>query len=401
MALKVTKSKSLANPDPRRGMVSASAMQRVATCPGSHELTKKHVATFGPPPETKWASSGEAIHKAVENAVTYNFREVDPKKGLTKSEVALANEILSDVRKVVSSVASLAAFSGISVSDDTTNTTYTEVRLWSNTIHTPSGPQAYSGQFDIAIVNSKKNYAIVIDNKTGWNHVKPADSNLQLKTLAVLTAIRFRVTNVYVAVIQPTIAEPSVAYYSASDLSAAIGEINSYVYAANTPNADRRPSADGCRYCPARMSCPEIKEELVKLATGQVPTDVNGWAKALEMCEIAEMVIADLKTGAKKVLEESPDAIPGWKLAPGKARSSISDNAVAFDKMKDLISIDRFLGSCKASIASLAATIKDAGIAKTDAEAKKVVKNRLAPVLVVTIGEPSLVKTGHTATTEE
>jgi hypothetical protein len=52
----------------------------------------------------------------------------------------------------------------------------------------------------------------------------------------------------------------------------------------------------------------------------------------------------------KRVLEETPGAIPGWVLEPGDVRRSIEDPHALPKHMASLFSLQEFLGFCSPSV---------------------------------------------------
>lgn len=128
-----------------------------------------------------------------------------------------------------------------------------EKRLW---LHLGLDP-VLSGQPDVVYIADKS--ACVIDLKSGWNtHLTPSELNWQLRVLAVLVARNYEVYDVMVGFVKPKSRYQAidVTRYGPLELIEAEKQILSTLSASNKVSAHRSPGPQ-CRYCPAKMRCPE------------------------------------------------------------------------------------------------------------------------------------------------
>jgi hypothetical protein len=370
--------------DPRKGYPSASAMQQLALCPGSHALETSLDLPESPGP---YATMGTAIATYLE--AVRSKRVGVPILARAEHEIAQACMKGVDIAKE-----KIAAEVGDFFESKLTLWA-AEVRLWGLTSRTGRG---FSGRFDLAAFNKSADIAVIFDDKSGWGDVPPAATNLQLRTLAVLAWKTWLINNIYVVLNQPAKGEPSIAKYDKLALIAATAEIESYIDAAYTPGADRRPTPLGCKFCTAKSVCPQAMEVLTKMANGELSGD---WSTVLEQCEVAQLVIDDLRAKAKGVLANDPNAIPGWELKPGATRSTVTDSKAAFGYVSDIVSSDDFMGCCSVRIGDLAKVYQSKGSFKNLKAARSALQTRLDSVITRKQSEPSLQRIGADSNKEE
>jgi hypothetical protein len=352
-------------------------MQQLSLCPGSFALEKE---MGEPETDNQYAKWGSLIAAYIEAVRTKRHNK--PSMNLNLQEMAdaclaKANQAIEDIRGHIGAGAYNPADEFWSV----------EIRLWGNT----QLGHRYSGRFDLGVLNKTAGIGIIVDDKSGWGDIPPASENLQLRTLAVLAYKHWRVNNIFVVLNQPSKGKPSVAHYGLSELIAAEGEIESYVNAAYTPGADRRPSAKACKFCSAKIFCKEAMEVFTKTATGEIAGD---WALALDQLEVTELVAKDLKAKAKQALAANPKAIPGWHLKEGYERTSITDPKGAFGRLSDTITSEDFMSCCTVKIGELATAFqKRAGI-RNKKVARTGLEDRLSGLLDKKKSEPSLERVG-------
>ena len=311
--------------DEREGCPSASAMERLSLCPGSNRLIQQLGVVSKPTP---WSDEGNKIDRYIEDVISKR----PPRVTLTKESHDLAIKILGHIDQV-------EAYAKTMTTPDEVVTVASEVRLWAKTA---VGGYRFSGRADVAIRLNQR-WALIIDNKSGWYEVIEADGNLQLRTLAVAAFQAWSVPNVVVAIVQPNLGKPSMAYYDTHALLLASEEIGQIVQAAASPHAELHPSPRACRFCPARPSCPAIAQLMGDLSTNFIPRD---WSVALDQCEIVQMVVDDLRAQAKKLLLHDPQAIRGWHLSSNPSRANIKDAHAAAQALEGAISLPDFLSSC-------------------------------------------------------
>ena len=73
-------------------------------------------------------------------------------------------------------------------------------------------------------------------------------------------------------------------------------------------------------------------------------------AELLDAIKRAQALFKEIEGHYKRVLEETPGAIPGWMLAPGDVRRSIESPYELRERLADLFSIEEFLSFCSPSV---------------------------------------------------
>jgi hypothetical protein len=106
-------------------------------------------------------------------------------------------------------------------------------------------------------------FRLVIDRKFGYNVVERADLNLQLRVYAVITAGE---GDCYVAIVQPR-AQPderiTIAKYTPEDIGDSRKQIQAILEASEKPDAPLVAGEEQCRYCKAKIICPEFKSKMI------------------------------------------------------------------------------------------------------------------------------------------
>jgi hypothetical protein len=152
---------------------------------------------------------------------------------------------------------------------------------------------------------------------------------------------------------------------------------------------------DHCHFCPARLICGAAKEAaqgamLTKVT--QLPLGASA-AELLAQIKRAQALFKEIEAHYKRVLEETPGAIPGWMLQPGDVRRSIEDPVALYKRAVDLFSIEELLDCCSPSVPALErAWAKKNGVPA--AQAKAGFKQFLGPLLAEKRTAPSLRRAG-------
>jgi hypothetical protein len=73
-------------------------------------------------------------------------------------------------------------------------------------------------------------------------------------------------------------------------------------------------------------------------------------ARLLDDIKRAQALFKEVEAYYKRVLEETPGAIPGWALEPGDVRRSVQDPHALHKHMASLFSLQEFLGFCSPSV---------------------------------------------------
>lgn len=286
--------------DERRGMLSASAVESAALCPG------KPAAEKGLPDEQNPdAIAGTKMHTAF---------EVGDVSGLTdpqRKTVLLATDLLNDLRLVWSTRTTAQMFP-----EDEQKHHYRERRVW-------GFEDRLSGKFDGLVIEGDR--GLIYDLKTGYVEAMEAPRNFQLRALAVLAALEFKLAEVTVAIIQPNVyPQTSEAVYGEEELDRSRAEIEAIIARAENPAAKRTPGPIQCKFCRAKTTCPEALEMTQSIA--KITPDEITLAQLpdlLDACAVAEKMIAAIRKRARAEIDEVAGSIPGWRLKQGAMKEKV------------------------------------------------------------------------------
>lgn len=297
--------------DERRGRPSASTMARTAACPG----WLREAAKAPPAPETEEAKLGTKLHAYIAN---------EPCQPLTEEEHQLIRPMMRGLDHAYT-VAGIYGQPGVTIK---------ECRLW----HQASN---WSGKPDEVTVLPVDHVALVVDFKTGWGDVDEADSNMQLRALAVLVWMHYHCDEVYAAIVTPHSTQPGVARYDDDDLVTASEQIYDIVAKSDLPNAPL-VAGDHCQYCPAAlaMTCPVYVAQSTMAVDAVVPPAVTKKEVSdkvarlpkhdleflLARRNVMKWLLDSMDAEAKRRLESGDDNAPeGWMLKTTGSTSSITD----------------------------------------------------------------------------
>jgi len=341
--------------DPRRGLPSASQMERLALCPGSLALSRK----APPQPESEDAASGTRIHAAWAG-------EAAAEATLSGPEV----ETLDRLREL--EVRAIRTVFGARAADRVVR----EQRLWIRDFHR----DLLSGQPDVIV--SVGDDHLVLDGKTGRNETPIAAANLQLRALAELwdeETLR-GATSITVGILAPWQDQPiTLARYERAHLDAAREEVLRVLLAASREDAPRNPSEPACRYCQARAICPEAREAALTLPEPALAAAVERTqsgeltperfaellpAEMLASClvrgELFDRIHAAIRGEARRRLIAG-EPVPGWRLKEGQSRRSVTDVGAVFSRVNALgVSQADFLSAVKVTLGDLEEAIRKA-----------------------------------------
>lgn len=288
------------------------------------------------PPESADASEGTMLHKAVNGVCGPNdptltdeqFRAIEEVKRL---ELGLARQVFGDAQFAQE----------------------TEVELDCGGI---------TGHADLVCYN--KSLALVVDRKFGRDPVTSAESNWQLRAYAVGVANRYDCKRILAAIVQPRLsAEQRVTLveYGLGDIVQSIADVAAVLSACNDP-CEPTPSAEACRYCRARGTCPALHAAEASLVASEpahltLANAAEMWAKAALVQrkldaitdQIREMVMAEHSAGR---------TVPGLTVKDGAMVRQITNAQAAFDALS--LPPETFIKACKVSVADLEKLHKEA-----------------------------------------
>lgn len=371
--------------DEREGLPSASAMYRVVSCPGSVALVE---ACKPPELTTVVAKQGTQIHDALYTGDTYALDDESAEiaENLKESETGIVN----DWRKWL-------AFTCHHPST-AVEQWVREERIW---IRDKSLNPICSAKPDY--VTQIQSSALIIDFKTGFLPVTPAEKNWQLRTQAVAVHQEYGATHIRVAIASARLGKPHVDFvdYTLEDLKNAERDLLFQLWKAKQPDAPRH-AGDWCKYCPAKAYCREAaawsavdvvsptqtvttKEQISLAVESMTPEQlVHVWRKR----NIVEGVLDAIKARLKALPTEELETL-GLRLKEGKKMTSVELNPSGYNMLLGWIDETEILTSTKLSLDKVSSNMAARNkMSKKDARQK--VLEILQDFVTESRGEPTL-----------
>lgn len=321
----------------RMGLPSASAMDRLAHCPGSWRM-ERNMPQLGR--YAALADSGTRIHNWLSGATgeTLNAEEMRTAQSLKAGAEKLKAEWLE-------SVGNLSAHFDLP-----------EERRF---LHSGLRP-ALSGKWDVLTVAG--DHFLILDYKTGWQDLPPVRSNLQLRAYALLVWAEHReAKSISVAIVRPGDEENEKSHfftYTRADLEAAWFQLEGWLSAVFSP-AHAVVAGDHCQFCKAQHTCPVRIAALnaFKVDSGAVAAwaDLTPshradlfrvWRLAKKYGEaVEEKIREDLGNGV---------TIPGVHIGKGRTLRKIDDAQAAYARaIAAGMTHDQFMALVEVSFAKL------------------------------------------------
>jgi hypothetical protein len=197
-----------------------------------------------------------------------------------------------------------------------------EQRFWYHIGETPF----FSGKPDRVYVNSER--ILDVNFKTGRGDEEDAHLNLQLRTEVVLLKHCYpEVKEIAATIVQPLVTHtPEIAVYSEDELHQALVEILEIVD--QTAWEVERTAGPWCKFCPARAFCPEARAlatiDPLKVSVEALPSGAAA-SEMLEKVNVAYDILDALWEAFKAKVATEPEAVPGWRIGPGKKVRYVKD----------------------------------------------------------------------------
>lgn len=318
--------------DVRKGLPSASGLQRLVLCPGS--WLAERACPEGEQSEA--AAMGTRLHKHMEEGtMPEDAEEAEAVDWCRTLETDLAREYTGDALVL-----------------------FRERRLF-------DACKRLSGQADV--VWAYERTALVLDYKFGRGEVVSAEQNCQLYALALLVFDNFpEIETVYCGILQPFVCRklPKLARFTRADVKA----LRQWIYAkldeAAKPGARLCPGETQCKYCRAAASCPALGLQVQK-AAGMELTRWEAWAledrkRAWDAARLAKRYVDAIERKVRADLEAGVE-IPGLELGAGKASFTVADAGGAFTQLNALLDVtgEEFTKCCSVSISKLDKLVHD------------------------------------------
>jgi CRISPR/Cas system-associated exonuclease Cas4 (RecB family) len=229
----------------------------------------------------------------------------------------------------------------------------------------------------------------VLDHKYGSYRVEEPEQNMQLAIYALLVSRGDQtIEEVSCQIVSPYWDFKPVVY-GREELDRLYKSLLVVLASLDDPG-DPMPG-DHCHFCPARLVCSAAKDAATNATLAKVtrlPLG-EGAAELLVQIKRAQALFKEIEGYYRRVLEETPGAIPGWMLQPGDVRRLIEDTVALYKHVTDLFSIDELLSCCSPSVPALERMwAKKSGIPISGAKAgfkqflgSLLVERRTAPTL--------------------
>jgi len=328
--------------DPERlDLPSASSAHRRRRCVGSENLIR----------ELRWRG-----------LLKEKLSSEDAKSG-TLVHRAWAGETVQLSSQQTRTLAELRKLEALVVADWSGQEDFTligrEERLWLHDGITP----LLSGQYDAAYRTRDTYRVLILDAKTLYGEVQSAEYNDQLRELVALFCHNYpRIEHFRVAILCPNLAERcTIGDYDAWEAQLALRLTRLTLSDAQDPEAPRTPGAY-CDHCPAVLQCEEARQlvgttynlaKRIEQGEFALPLGTKGSA-ILESIITADKVLSALKLAYKRELEANSEALPGWRLKPGKQIRQINDVDSAMEvAVREGFSLKAFLECTELSIGKL------------------------------------------------
>lgn len=367
------------NPEPvtdeRAGLPSASRMERVIACPGS--IAAEQGLT--PLPEEDVTTEGTEIHTAMETGDA---------RGLEEN----AQQIAVRLERMVTE----ARTRWEAANETVVGLDEKEVRVW---IRGRQLEPVASAKLDRLYINVGATHALIIDYKTGYRAVTPAERNWQLLTQAVAVLDDYpSVEHFEVGYAQSRLSSKlDTAVYTADQIRHAKGIILGALWLSEQPGAHRN-AGTWCHYCQARGECPTAATYATVVLADPAMRDKLGMIDAIGNLTIAQQArVWRISKVAQRVfdaiedrLKNTPEAAlepNGIKLKPGATTRAISDYGAARAKLAGLLT-EPELNEC--SKFTLGSILKFAKQGRTAKAAETLVESTLGELIVTKENKPSL-----------
>lgn len=354
--------------DPRHGLPSASAFERLSACPPSHQMSLGMEDT-----ESAAAASGTRIHAVLAGEAEMSTLSADEEQTHDMCK-AQADELIA---QYISNPEVL---------------TLKEVRLgltqFGKVVVVKDGARIalrFTGQADVIIIDGT--FALILDYKTGRGTTADAGDNYQLMALAALVSMYRQIETAAVAIIQPWAGKPTVAHYDTEALMLAQNAVISTLSKAETSTSADAVAGDHCKWCKAKMHCPAFKDAALAVTDAINPDTISGtdeqvkaqiFTRMGDHSSMSNEMMIRIQEGGRKFMEWflvahdlelrkriAAGEIDGYSLREKKGRRSVSDVTTVFNRLSAHgVTGDAFAAECSIPIGSVKTLIKQGTGAK-------------------------------------
>lgn len=347
-------------PDERRGVPSASSMDRVMNCPASFDMERQITESE----ETEDAASGTRIH-----AVLALLASADT---LNAAEIETCDMCAEQAQQVT---AEWAGTDGFVVPDLVIREQRLGMTALGSVIEVTPDSTAdfvFTGQADFVAIKAGR--ALVIDYKTGRGEYAAAVHNAQLASLAVLVWKRYKVAEVRVVIVQPWEGKPTVADYTTNALVLAEGWVKDTLLKASTSTPADLWAGEHCKWCKAAKAgvCPAFNDAQLAKVEVLNPITIAGmdgkgqraamFARAMELpaerlaatvrgLAMVERFVDAVKGAAKTRAADDPEFQQFYTLKEKAGRRSVNNVGILFSRCAvHGVSAEQFTAACSIAI---------------------------------------------------
>jgi hypothetical protein len=159
----------------------------------------------------------------------------------------------------------------------------------------------------------------IVDLKTGRNYVDANSSQMKLYALGAIKLMG-DFQQIKLTIVQPQTGANRTHEMSLADLLAWEKDVvMPAIEKAFNPDSYPTPSRDACKYCPAKLHCPALKEKAaavpIKVTKELTEDEIAYW---LDQADLVEGFYEELRKYATIQLVMG-STVPGWNLVPKRA----------------------------------------------------------------------------------
>jgi hypothetical protein len=220
--------------------------------------------------------------------------------------------------------------------------------------------ELFFGTCDVIAVDQKNHTGVIIDWKTGFNEVDPAEDNIQGLGYAVCAMQMYNLEYVTVVFYNPVIHQKSE--YTFERSPSLFNHVERVISDSKNGKGNLKPGEEQCRYCKAALhgTCKafrDMAEEVYQVAKTQplemlfVMPDAT-LAEVIDKGKLIGKFIEAAESEMKKRCELSGE-VAGWTVKEVSGGRDADDIKGLFCMLKPELDQETFLSCCKVSIPSL------------------------------------------------
>lgn len=347
--------------DERRGLPSASSMQRLIECAASHAMQAALPREEG---SSEDAASGTRIHAVLAG-------EAD-ESTLSPAELETMDMCASALDEVFNAWNP----GGVVHRHLEKRLGLTELGTCVDVTKDTKASIIFTGQADVVFVCGDS--ALVCDYKTGRAESVEAVENAQVAALAVLVHLRHKVSTVRVAIIAPWCGKPTTADYSINALTLARGWLLETLRNVEEATPEDLKAGEWCKYCRAQFGCPAFKLAALNQIEKIDPMSIAGmdgkqqraamFARAMEMTPEQHIaawkglsIVSRYQDAIASSFKQRVEAgqIPGFSIVSRPGNREITDPEKAFNALIPLgVTTEDVLAACTIPVGAMEEAVR-------------------------------------------